>query len=62
MGNYIHKITAFTALHTIIQSILKLLTNYKNDNKKEILIDETIEWGQFIELEDLYKHNRDKIL
>ena len=45
MGNYIYKITAFTALHTIIQSILKLLTNYKNDNKKEILVDETIEWG-----------------
>lgn len=62
MGNYIHKITAFTALYTIIQSILKLLTNYKNDYKKKILVDETIEWGQFIEIEDLYKYNRDKIL
>ena len=62
MGNYIDKITAFTALNTIMQSILKLFTNYKNNNKKEILVDETIEWGQFIELEDLYKYNRDKIL
>ena len=61
MGNYIHKITAFTALYTIMQSILKLFTNYKN-NKKEIRVDETIEWGQFIELEDLYKYNRDKKL